>query len=172
MNRRSFLLATLAAPWLRASELSGTLLVGDSLAFMLSSSLKVAGKRFGQEVRTRARGGTTTAQWLQRGWFKEALDLGPETVLISLGTNDWERDKFPERVYRLVELAHDRKIEVVWLIPPKKKAKFIREVVEKSGADFRHDASVLDIPVEKDGVHPTFKGLEVWANDLASFLWA
>ena len=171
MNRRAFLLTTLTAPWLRASE-SGTLLVGDSLAFMLSKPLKAAGKRFGQEVRTRARGGTTTAQWLQKGWFKEALDLGPETVLVSLGSNDWERDKFPERSHRLVELAHARKVEVVWLIPPKMKAKFIRDTVEKSGADSLHDASVLDISIDKDGVHPTYRGLKVWADDLASFLWS
>lgn len=173
MNRRTFLLTTLASPWLRASDPPRTLLVGDSLAFMLSPALKAAGKRFGQVVATQARGGTTTAQWLKEGWFKKALASRPETVLVSLGTNDWQWDMFPERVGRLVQLAHDRKVEVVWLISPvKRKAKRIRPVIEQSASDFRHDASVLDLEMEKDRIHPTYRGIKVWADALASFLWS
>lgn len=175
MDRRSFLVTVGLLPLI---EDPPTLLVGDSLAFMLAPPLRRTARRHHRVLKASARGGTNAGQWLSEHWFTTALRrYRPSTVLVSLGVNDGgvkiNREKFPARVKRLVALAHERSVSVVWLLPPKMKPRtaFIREAVEKSGADCWHDASKLDIPLFEDHVHPTFKGLEIWAEDLGRFLW-
>jgi lysophospholipase L1-like esterase len=180
MRRRSFLLSLLVAPNIFAEESKPNLLIGDSLAYMLARPLRIASKKHGQILRDTSRGGTNTNQWITKGWFRQALsDFKPKTVLVSLGVNDWgvkvNREAFPKNAKKIVNIAHKQNVEIVWLLPPKlnpKKVKtdFIKSGVEQSGADRWHDASKLDMELF-DGIHPTFKSLSVWAEDLSKYLY-
>lgn len=178
MNRRTFLATMLISPVVLADE-KPTLLVGDSLAYMLAPRLRKVAKEYRRTFYANGRGGTNAAQWIDNGWFLDALaQRKPERVLISLGVNDHgvpvNREKFPTRAKRLVEISHSRSVQVVWLLPPKLRYPIdaIRKGVRESGADQIHDAEPLDIKLIEDGIHPTAKGAEVWATDLGRFLWA
>jgi lysophospholipase L1-like esterase len=200
MDRRSFLVSVGLLPLIEAPPLVGdrlafmlapplrrtaadaekpTLLVGDSLAYMLAPRLwKVAKKEYGKKLYTKARGGTNAQQWIENHWFVDALmGVRPERVLISLGVNDHgvpvNRQKFPGRARRLVELAHQHHVKVVWLLPPKLRYPIdaVRKGIRESGADQVHDAEPLDIQLISDGIHPSAKGAEDWAEDLGRFLW-
>lgn len=180
MNRRAFLQVTFASPWLLASEsMAPTLVVGDSLAYMLAPRLWKVAKEYGKKLHTSARGGTNADQWIKNHWFVDALrQYKPSRVLISLGVNDHgvpvNREKFPERAKRLVALAHKRDVQVVWLLPPKLRYPIdaVRKGIRESGADRVHDAEPLGIKLINDGIHPSAKGAEDWAEDLGHFLWS
>lgn len=178
MNRRAFLLVTFASPWLLASDSRPTLLVGDSLAYMLSPRLWKVAKGYSKKLQASARGGTNANQWIKNHWFVDALrQYKPSRVLISLGVNDHgvpvNREKFPERAKRLVALAHKRDVQVVWLLPPKLRYPIdaVRKGARESGADQIHDAEPLGIQLINDGIHPSPKGAEDWAKDLGHSLW-
>jgi len=118
-------------------------------------------------------------QWIKEHWFVDALrQYKPDRVLISLGVNDHgvpvNRMKFPERAKRLVALAYRRKVQVVWLLPPKLRYPIdaVRKGIRESGADRVHDAEPLGIKLINDGIHPSAKGAEDWAEDLGHFLWS
>lgn len=178
MERRAFLAAVLASVPALGDGRSPCLLVGDSLAYMLAPPMRRVAKEAGVRLSGRGKGGTSAWQWAREPWLRDAMRaVRPSHVLISAGVNDWgvrrNREAFPDSAKRIVEKVRKAGVRSVWLLPPRIRIPtgFIREGVARSGVDGVHDASDLEIPLFNDKIHPTFKGLELWAEDVGRTLW-
>ncbi|GMV18572.1 MAG: hypothetical protein AMXMBFR56_67960 [Polyangiaceae bacterium] len=69
ISRRALLAALLTAPLAVAGE-ARVLLVGDSIAYQLAPRLRKL-----LPLIADARGGSSARQWVQRGWFRRAVEL-------------------------------------------------------------------------------------------------
>lgn len=82
ISRRALLAALLTAPLAVAGE-ARVLLVGDSIAYQLAPRLRKL-----LPLTADARGGSSARQWVQRGWFRRAVErYRPASVVVSLGVN-------------------------------------------------------------------------------------
>lgn len=177
MNRRAFLFGLLWAPMVLGTE-DRFLLIGDSLAYLLRRPMWLEAKARGLTFHGEGRGGTTLAQWLDKGWARQAIQsFKPTVLLVQLGTNDRvpvNRQRFGERAKKLVALAHGKGVRVVWLFPPKMRLStdWIIRGAQESGADDLFDTQKLDLALWEDGVHPTHKANAIWAKAIWEFLGA
>lgn len=170
MNRRSLLASLLVAPSLLAEEAPpvDASLFGDSLAYQLAPRLRAVAQQKDRRFYADGRGGSSTRQWRQRGWFRRGLEHHPATiVLVSLGVNctHVERPKLADDIKALVELCP---FELLWLLPPplKMSTDYLRDAVAKVGCP-AFDPGVLPLG---DGIHPTDAGYKQWAAMLAEHL--
>lgn len=145
------------------------LLVGDSLAFQLGPRLAKAmnPKRLAFD----AKGGSSARQWLREGWFRRAVERHPSALtLVSLGVNctKSERPKLAAAIEALASLVKHG--ELVWLLPPPLRfdTQYLRDAVVEAGVTA---IEAGPLPLESDGVHPTFRGHELWATALVEALW-
>lgn len=124
------------------------IIVGDSIA--------IGTHRFRPECVAHAQGGINSADWNKQYHDK---DLSAETVIISLGSNDWRSINTTANLMRLREnvKAHN----VYWILPANKEDR--REMV-RTVAMVWGDIVLPIIEVSKDHVHPTTKGYRALAN--------
>ncbi len=172
MRRRAFLTALLLAPWVRAEERADALLVGDSLAFGLGPALKPLAKARGVLLRVNARGGTSTRQWLRKGWLVATLVRHrPKLLLVSLGTNCTraERKVLGADIAKLLALVPSS-TRVIWLFPPPMRFshQYLRDALGQSEVEV---IEAGELKLEKDRVHPTTTANKKWARALAEKLW-
>lgn len=153
---------------------SKVLLIGDSLAYGLKTPLKKKAKAAEINFVVDARGGTTLHDWYEKGWAKIAIEKQhPSIVLISLGTNDsGYKKKFAIRAKQFVDMIQDMDITVVWILPPKMpfSVEFVWKGVWETEATGILDSRCLDLPREKDRIHPTFKSYNKWADEIWNYL--
>lgn len=169
MNRRSFLATLLATPVALAKPRvpADALLVGDSLAYQLGPRLWRAMHERQLHLALDGRGGSSAHQWLKKGWFRRVVHNHPaRIVLVSLGVNctSSERPKLADEIRALIKLSP---APVLWLLPPplRMDTTYLRKAVQ--GPAF--DPGPLQL--ESDGIHPTHKGHERWAQLLVEHLW-
>lgn len=179
MDRRTFLVVTLAAPLAAGNAPPvDALLVGDSLAFQLGPRLRRAAASRGRTVAYEGRGGTSARQWREKGWLRDAVRRHPSaSVLICLGTNctPGERPRLADDVRALVRKVPQGR-GVLWLFPPplRYSTDYIGKAVEAAGL---RSFSPGPLPMEWDGrlrrpdVHPTDAGHVRWAGMLVDHLW-
>ena len=96
-----------------------------------------------------------------RDWNNSYLgkNLKAETVIISLGSNDYEQLKTSAELTELRQSITSKR--VIWILPSNKNDKrdIVKFIAEK------HGDSVLSVnSLSKDGVHPTTKGYKELAN--------
>ena len=124
------------------------LIIGDSIA--------VGTKMFAPtECVSYAKGGFNTWQWNKR-WGKTPLEA--KTVVISLGTNDHKGVNTFKELYKVRYRIRSQK--VVWIMPPCNK-KFCKPGVNNDVAQIASDFGDRMIGtafVQKDGIHPSWKG--------------
>lgn len=149
------------------------LIVGDSYAYVLSKELKKLSKEDNIIFKANARGGTNSSQWVDNKWFIKTLEEHkPTIVLVSLGVNDagvpYLRKRFKENSIKIVEIAHDKKIGVFWILPPKifYKTCYIDLGLKESKPDYVFNSRKLSLDLEKDRVHPTYWANIIWAKEI------
>ncbi len=132
------------------------LIIGDSIA------VGVAQVR--RDCDSIAEVGITSTEFNRRYLMDDRLVGGYSTVVISLGTNDWDGKRTKENLIKLRGVVGAER--VMWLLPsagikPEERAA-VREVANQSGD------GVISIPVNllgKDGIHLTGKGYGAIAKE-------
>lgn len=177
MISRRVLLAGFCAFFLSESESRRILLIGDSLAYGLTRPFKKKTKKIGIYGGAYGIGSTTTSQWARKTWLHWALkNHQPDTTLIVLGTNDSGskrlKEAFPDNCQTIVEKIQRTGSLAVWITPPKIKLKtdFIYEGAVLSEADHVMDCRQLVIPMEKDRIHPSYRGNIQWIKEIFKML--
>lgn len=120
------------------------LIIGDSIA--------VGAHVFRRDCQIYAKGGITS-----HGWYNQygKNDLSANTVIISLGTNDWEKaDTFE----KLKEIRQKIKAPRVFWIAPNQKSKSKAYNAVWETAAFFGDALLTTEHYQKDNIHPSWKG--------------
>ena len=123
---------------------------------ILGDSIAVGTHQFRPECVAYAKSGWNSWQW-NRDYLKN--DLSAKTVIISLGSNDhpkvrtlWELQRLREKI-----LAE----RVFWILPAIKPE--IQDMVKLIAKDYKD--TILTIPnLQKDGVHPSWKGYKELAE--------
>lgn len=172
---------------------STLLLIGDSHAYGMAPVLKAIAAPQTVRLESYAIGGSNTRQWMTRGWLDYAVKkYNPKLILIILGTNDygviWARscqkykekekkdkcgkDIYLKRANKIVEYLKERNITSVWILPPKMRVatKIIDEAIKESNPDYIFNTKELNLPLEKDRVHVTYKGKKIWSKAIWEFL--
>jgi len=175
------MLATLLlAPYAfsKPPELADALMVGDSLCGQLAPRFAKEATARGKKFLYNYRAGSSTRQWLLRGWFKQVVAAHPaRIVLVSLGTNctraerpGLRKDMFDVQTQcrRTYENGERGAMPILWLLPPPLKfsTDYIWKAVGKIPFFFPDK-----LPLESDGIHPTDAGHKQWAALLAKELW-
>lgn len=128
------------------------MIVGDSIAVGTHAVRK--------ECVAHATGGLNSWQWNKK--YKSA-DLTAKSVIISLGTNDHQYVKTQKELEAMrARVKADR---VYWILPignsPKSGVDLITIQATVTAVANRHGDTVIPIPyVQKDGIHPSWRGYE------------
>ena len=88
----------------------------------------------------------------------ERLSSGYSTVVISLGTNDWNSTKETLLAIR-DRIGAER---VLWILPPRSKPKQRAAVIDVAAAC--QDGTISTSDVGRDGIHPTARGYKTIGN--------
>lgn len=172
LTRRQALSLLLAAPLANGSDYvtaippqpaprprPKTIVIGDSLAFMMRPHLEPEG------IKVLGRGGSNLGQWLKNGWLRDALRLMPDLVCVSLGANDYpvrvNREAFRARAGKLVERCTIVGVDVLWLAPPSAED-FVADQAARAGAPVLRPPKM---PMS-DRVHPTRRGFTIWTSHI------
>ena len=120
------------------------LIIGDSIA--------VGTKMFRPDCAEYAQGGITSLGWDKKFGHN---DLSAETVIISLGTNDWE--KYSTRA-KLLEIRNKVKGKRVFWIEPNPESK--PQIVEHMHHIAKHfgDRVIPTTRWQPDKIHPSWAG--------------
>lgn len=180
MDRRSFLAAALLATTAEGKKPAplDALLVGDSLAYQLGPRLWRAAKARGKATKAIGRGGTSTRQWREEGWFRGAVRGHPASVvLVCLGTNctPGERPRLAEDVMALAKHLPEGE-RILWLLPPplRYSTEYIVKAVGEAGLESFAPGPLpmeWDPRLKKPDVHPTDAGHRKWARMVSDLLW-
>jgi hypothetical protein len=142
----------------------GDSMVGGGLCKALAPKFKAEGTRFIRDVWESASipafAESDRVQMLMKRW-------NPDLVLVTLGANDVFNDH-PEYMVKHIEriVKNVGKRDCVWIGPPLwKEDKGLVDVLREHVAPCRfYDSEHLVLQRAGDGIHPTEKGGEVWAN--------
>ena len=121
------------------------LIIGDSIA--------VGTKMFRPECVAYAQGGITSIGWNKKFGNK---DLTAETVIISLGTNDWVKaDTYGMLINIRTKIKGNKR--VFWILPNEESKPLIVHQVHEVAAQF-HDTVLPTTRWQKDKIHPSWAG--------------
>lgn len=126
------------------------MLIGDSIA--------VGSHRFRKDCEMHAKGGITSKGWLDK--FKD-VDLNASTMIISLGTNDWDKGNTFLYLKQLREKVKAK--QVFWIAPhPDSKPKALADV--QKIAKIYNDVVITTRRYEVDKIHPNYDGYKELMN--------
>jgi lysophospholipase L1-like esterase len=121
------------------------LIVGDSIA--------VGIKQFRPECVTYSQTGITSTGWNNKFGNN---DLSAETVIISLGTNDWAKiDTYGMLINIRTKIKGNTR--VFWILPNEESKPYIAMHVRKVAGQF-NDTVLTTTRWQKDKIHPTGVG--------------
>ena len=125
------------------------LILGDSIAVGIAQHRP--------ECESYAKVGITSHNW---NLTYNKIDTGAKTVVISLGSNDWNADQTLKEITKLRNRIPEGS-QVFWILPANNHN--MQEAVYNIASDFRD--GVLGIQnLSKDKVHPTAKEYKRLAN--------
>ena len=127
------------------------LIIGDSIA--------VGTKMFRPECVDYAKSGITSI-----GWNKQygKNDLTANTVIISLGTNDWiKADTYGMLMNIRTKIKGDAR--VFWILPNEESKPLIVHLIREVAAQF-HDTVLPTTRWQKDKIHPSWAGYKELAE--------
>lgn len=119
---------------------------------ILGDSIAVGAQMFRPECQSLSKGGITSHGW-QSAW--QNFDLSARTVIISLGTNDWEK---ADTLGKLREIRARVKAEQVFWILPNETSKPAAAANVKAVAGERRDAVITTKHWQPDKIHPSWAG--------------
>lgn len=125
------------------------LILGDSIAIGVS--------QYRPECVSYAQVGITSKAWNNK--FLTRV-VGSKTIIISLGSNDWNADTTLQEIMTLREVVNSKR--VFWIMPSIKPT--IQEMIEIV-ADRYNDDIIYPKQISKDGVHPTRNGYKILAKE-------
>lgn len=177
-------------------ERERVLLIGDSLAKGLHPSIQTRVTRLGASYLYLGEGGTNTYQWSnykskQGARLAEALEsFKPTLVLISLGTNDEavRKPTLPAPYGPNFSVAKQRRPHLltlqrvlartrsIWLGPPLPDRNYypedrdFRDLLRQFWGQDYFDTEAVSPQKNRDRVHVTRSGNEVWASHIVTWL--
>lgn len=120
------------------------MIIGDSIA--------VGSHMFRKECVAHAKGGITSIGWLDR--YKD-IDLSAQTMIISLGTNDWDKANTFLHLKQLREQVKAK--QVFWIAPnAESKPKALADV--QKVAKIYNDTVIATNRWQQDKIHPSWEG--------------
>jgi lysophospholipase L1-like esterase len=126
------------------------LIIGDSIA--------VGVKMFRPECVDYAKGGITSLGW-DRQYGKN--DLKAKTVIISLGTNDWEKADTYGMLVKIRSKVKDAR--VFWVEPNLESKPLIVDMIRKIAKE-NGDTVLPTTRWQKDNIHPSWEGYKALAE--------
>ena len=121
------------------------MIIGDSIA--------VGTAQFRPECVAYAQGGITTMGWTKK---YSQNDLTANTVVISLGTNDWEKaDTYAMLMNIRTKIKGNAR--VFWILPNEESKPLIVHQVKEVAAQF-NDTVLPTARWQKDKIHPSWAG--------------
>jgi lysophospholipase L1-like esterase len=146
---------------------TGDSMVGGGLCKALQPRVEAQGGKFYRDVWESGR----VFQFAASNRIPKLLKkIDPDLVILTLGTNDvWmnEPDQIAKGAEKIAKIVSEGGRECWWLGPPIWKPYFkgIVELLKNHVAPCTFfDATDLEMPRRPDGIHPTDKGGEVWAD--------
>jgi lysophospholipase L1-like esterase len=146
---------------------TGDSMVGGGLCKALQPRFEAEGGKFYRDVWESGR----VFQFAQSDRIPKLLKkIDPDLVVITLGANDvWlnEPDQIREGAEKIARMVTEGGRACWWIGPPIWKAYFkgIVELLRDHVAPcIFFDSSGIEMPRRSDGIHPTDKGGEVWAD--------
>ena len=136
---------------LRRNTMIDCLIIGDSIA--------VGTKRFRPECADYAQGGITST-----GWNKKygSNDLTANTVIISLGTNDWiKADTYGMLMNIRTKIKGNPR--VFWILPNEESKPFIARQIKEIASQF-NDTVLPTTRWQSDKIHPSWAGYKELAE--------
>ena len=131
------------------------LIIGDSIAVGMANARR--------DCDNIAMSGINSSEFNRRYLASNKLTGGYSTVVISLGTNDWDGKRTLSNLVKLRKTISAER--VMWVLPSAKlKPNERAAVLEVAG---RSNDEVIDVPNDllgKDGIHMTGKGYGVISN--------
>ena len=126
---------------------------------ILGDSIAVGTKMFKQECADYAKGGITS-----HGWFKKYgnNDLSAKMVIISLGTNDWEK---ADTEAKLRTIRNKVKADKVFWIEPNIESKPDAVKHVNTVAKEFNDVVIKTTRWQKDKIHPSWAGYKSIADN-------
>ena len=126
---------------------------------ILGDSIAVGTHQFRPECVAYAKGGINSWQWKKQYLERDqGNNLGAETVIISLGSNDHKGVKTIEELSNIRAAVHAKR--VFWILPAIKPD--IQNIVKEIAAGFGD--TVLPITrLQPDGIHPSWAGYKALA---------
>lgn len=126
------------------------MLIGDSIA--------VGSHKFRKDCEMHAKGGITSKGWLDK--FND-VDLNAQTVIISLGTNDWDKANTFLHLKQLREKVKAK--QVFWIAPNAEgKPKALSDV--QKVAKIYNDVVITTNRWQQDKIHPSWEGYKELMN--------
>lgn len=126
------------------------MIIGDSIA--------VGSHMFRKECVAHAKGGITSVGWLEK--FKD-VDLSAQTMIISLGTNDWDKGNTFVHLKQLREKVKAK--QVFWIAPnSESKPKALLDV--QKIAKIYNDVVITTHHWQTDKIHPSWEGYKELMN--------
>ncbi len=149
------------------------LLVGDSMAEGINPFIQ-------QELKDKVtyksvyKRGTTVPYWNSNTLLDKELDLKPDIILVSLGTNDLKTkpsnfDSYAKFNSKLINSG----AKIYWIIPPEmpfNNEDIIYLIEHPEPPIEKIDCSTLNLERAKDKVHLTIKGYRDWSKCISNSL--
>ena len=139
----------------------GCLIIGDSIAFGTKQATT-------QQCVSYAHSGWNTWQW-NTAYLDKGLDFNANTIVISLGTNDYQNLKTEAQLRKMRKELHGN--NVIWIMPQcinnpnVDNCKVdLREIVQKV-ADEHHDIVIKTDKLGHDHIHPNASGYKELAKE-------
>lgn len=126
------------------------MIIGDSIA--------IGSHMFRKECVAYAKGGITSVGWLDR--YKD-IDLSAQTMIISLGTNDWDKGNTFVHLKQLREKVKAK--QVFWIAPnSESKPKSLSDI--QKIAKIYNDVVITTNHWQQDKIHPSLEGYKELMN--------
>lgn len=125
---------------------------------IMGDSIAVGSHHFRKECVSYSKGGITSHGWNQ---MFTGIDLKANTVIISLGTNDWEKTSTFDKL--MIIRSKVKANQVFWIAPhPQSKPKVYNDV--KQVAQRFNDKLIETQKYQTDKIHPSWSGYQELMN--------
>lgn len=155
-------------------DVKNVLIFGDSMTILVANRLAQYGKKNGFNVTSITWDSSSSVTWSKSDTLDNFLSrLNPDLVMIVLGSNELFLKDYNVRRQNIQQiLAKIGNRPYLWISPPNWKEDkgynaFMTSVL-KPGTFY--NSNDLDLPRQKDHIHPTMKGGETWTDSIMKWV--
>ena len=155
-------------------DVKSILIFGDSMTILVARRLAQYGVKNGFKVTSVTWDSSSSVSWSQCDTLDNFIKRSnPDLVMIVLGSNELFLKNFNNRKPNIEQLlAKIGNIPYLWISPPNwKEDKGYNEFMTSVLAPGTfYNSNDLDLPRQKDHIHPTTKGGETWTDSIMKWV--